>query len=124
MSPHLTTQCSALSPSALVAFRSEKSAPAKSAVLRNREKTISSCVSISELILNAISSDWSFSDTSPYHSLTVWQHTGSLPCMKIFDLAIILCLGLPLSGQQVPPSGTPLNLHYALLNDTSGKTLW
>ena len=44
--------------------------------------------------------------------------------MQFFNLAIILCSALPLSGQQCPPSGTPLNLHYALLNDTSGKTLW
>jgi len=44
--------------------------------------------------------------------------------MKLFCLPIVLCLALPLSGQAAPSSGTPLNLHYALLNDTSGKTLW
>jgi hypothetical protein len=44
--------------------------------------------------------------------------------MKFFVLPIVLCLALPLSSQTVPSSGTPLNLQYALLNDTSGKTLW
>jgi len=44
--------------------------------------------------------------------------------MKFICLPILLCLALPLSGQTVPTSETPLNLHYALLNDTSGKTLW
>jgi hypothetical protein len=44
--------------------------------------------------------------------------------MKFFCLQILLCLALPLSSQTVPPSQTPLNLHYALLNDISGKTLW
>ncbi|HZQ93847.1 MAG TPA: vWA domain-containing protein [Candidatus Sulfotelmatobacter sp.] len=44
--------------------------------------------------------------------------------MKFFCLPIMLCVALPLSSQGVPSSGPPLNLHYALLNDTSGKTLW
>jgi len=44
--------------------------------------------------------------------------------MKVSYLPIVLCLALPLSSQAVPSAGTPLNLHYALLNDTSGKTLW
>jgi len=44
--------------------------------------------------------------------------------MKVFCLPILLCLALPLSSQAVPPFETALNLHYALLNDTSGKTLW
>jgi hypothetical protein len=44
--------------------------------------------------------------------------------MKLFCLPILLCLALPLSSQTVPPSETPLNLHYALINDASGKTLW
>lgn len=45
--------------------------------------------------------------------------------MKFFCLPILLCLALPPpSSQGVPSSGTTLNLHYALLNDISGKTLW
>ncbi|HKV82064.1 MAG TPA: vWA domain-containing protein [Candidatus Sulfotelmatobacter sp.] len=44
--------------------------------------------------------------------------------MKLFCLPILLWVALPLSSQAVPPSETPLNLQYALLNDTSGKTLW
>jgi hypothetical protein len=44
--------------------------------------------------------------------------------MKFFCVPVLLCLALPLSGQAVPTSGTRLNLHYALLNDASGKTLW
>src|SRR5581483_2802274 len=44
--------------------------------------------------------------------------------MKFFGLPIMLCVALPLSSQGLPSSGPPLNLHYALLNDTSGKTLW
>jgi hypothetical protein len=42
ISPHLATQWSALSPSLLVAFTSEKSASAKSAVSLNRENMVSS----------------------------------------------------------------------------------
>jgi len=62
---------------------------------------------------------------SPYHSLTAWQHTGTLtPDMKRATLTTILCLALPVFGQQMPASPTSVRLHYALLNDTSGRTLW
>jgi len=62
---------------------------------------------------------------SLYHSLTAWQHTGTLtPDMKRAPLATILCLALPVFGQQMPLSPTSVRLHYALLNDTSGRTLW
>jgi hypothetical protein len=64
-------------------------------------------------------------DKSPLHSLTAWQHTGTLtPDMKRATLTTILCLALPVFGQQMPPSPTSVRLHYALLNDTSGRTLW
>jgi len=44
--------------------------------------------------------------------------------MKRATLTTILCLTLPVLGQQMPPSPTSVRLHYALLNDTSGRTLW
>ena len=44
--------------------------------------------------------------------------------MKFFCLPILLCFALPHSSQGVPSSAPAPNLHYALLNDISGKTLW
>src|SRR5215468_8614120 len=44
--------------------------------------------------------------------------------MKFFCAAILLCFAVPLFSQAAPPSEAHPHLHYALLNDTSGKTLW
>jgi hypothetical protein len=44
--------------------------------------------------------------------------------VKLATLTIILCLVLPFFGQQTLPSATSARLQYALLNDTSGRTLW
>jgi hypothetical protein len=44
--------------------------------------------------------------------------------MKRATVTIILCLVLPVFGQQMPPSPTSVRLQYALLNDASGRNLW
>lgn len=44
--------------------------------------------------------------------------------MRFCRLVFIICLVLPCFGQQSTPSEMPPNLHYALLNDASGTTLW
>jgi hypothetical protein len=44
--------------------------------------------------------------------------------MKRASLTAILCLALSVFGQQMHPSPTSVRLHYALLNDTSGRTSW
>jgi hypothetical protein len=44
--------------------------------------------------------------------------------MKALLLITLVCLSIPLFGQQTAQTAPDTALHYVLMNDTSGKTLW